>query len=329
MSAGDGPRDAGIVVEGLRKDFGATQALAGLDLTVPAGTLFGLLGRNGAGKTTTIRVLTTLLRPDAGRVLVAGVDVVREPARARALIGVAGQYSAVDERLTGRENLVMIGRLYHLSARRARSRADELLELFRLTSVGGRLARTYSGGMRRRLDLAASLMNASPVVFLDEPTTGLDPGSRLGLWSIVEELVAAGTTVLLTTQYLDEVDRLAQRIAVIDTGRVIAEGTASELKRLAGGDLVAVQVRDRSDLGAVAAVLAPIAAGEPVIDPATAEVVVSASDGVRTLARAATTLDECGIAVATLGLRQPSLDEAFLSLTDPQARQLQLSGARS
>jgi ABC-2 type transport system ATP-binding protein len=221
---------AAIWAEGLRKRFGAVQALAGVDLEVAAGTVLGLLGRNGAGKSTTVRVLTTLLRPDSGRALVAGIDVVREPARARAHIGLAGQYSSVDARLTGRENLRMVGRLYHLSRAEARRRGDELLERFDLGSAAHRLVGTYSGGMRRRLDLAASIMNHSPVLFLDEPTTGLDPGSRLELWALVRDLLAEGTTVLLTTQYLEEADRLADRIAVVDAGRVVAEGTADELR---------------------------------------------------------------------------------------------------
>jgi ABC-2 type transport system ATP-binding protein len=221
---------AAIRAEGLRKRFGAVQALAGVDLEVPAGTVLGVLGRNGAGKSTTVRVLTTLLRPDSGRALVAGIDVVREPARARAQIGLAGQYSSVDARLSGRENLVMVGRLYHLSRAEARRRCDELLERFDLSAAAHRLVGTYSGGMRRRLDLAASIMNHSPVLFLDEPTTGLDPGSRLELWALVRDLLAEGTTVLLTTQYLEEADRLADRIAVVDAGRVVAEGTADELR---------------------------------------------------------------------------------------------------
>jgi ABC-2 type transport system ATP-binding protein len=304
-----------IRAEGLRKQFGHTSALAGVDLEVPAGTVLGLLGPNGAGKTTTVRVLTTLIAPDAGRAEVAGLDVVRHPNRVRAQIGVTGQYSAIDGRLTGRENLVMVGRLYHLTRRAAQTQADALLERFDLTAPAGRLARTYSGGMRRRLDLAASLMARPTVLFLDEPTTGLDPGSRLGLWLVVEDLVAAGTTVLLTTQYLDEVDRLADRIAVVDHGRVIAEGTADDLKRRAGGETVSVQVRERGELDTVAAVLATIGPAVPVVDRGTSQIALSTSDGVRTLAHAAMALHDSGAAVSSVELRRPSLDEVFLGLT--------------
>ena len=305
---------SGIRAEGLRKGFGVTQALAGVDLDVAAGTVLGLLGRNGAGKTTTVRVLATLLRPDSGRATIAGVDILRHPARARSMIGVTGQYSALDGRMTARENLVMIGRLYHLTGREARRRAAELLERFRLTGPADRAARTFSGGMLRRLDLAASIMNRAPVLFLDEPTTGLDPGSRLDLWRVVEELVADGTTVLLTTQYLDEVDRLAHRIAVMDRGRVVAEGTADELKRRLRGEVVAVQVANPCDLPTLRAVLADH--GTPVIDEAAAGASVSTSDGVRVLAAVAGRLSVSGIGLVHLGLRHPSLDEVFLALTE-------------
>jgi ABC-2 type transport system ATP-binding protein len=319
-----------IRAEGLHKRFGHSQALAGVDLEVAAGTVLGLLGPNGAGKTTTVRVLTTLIAPDAGRAEVAGFDVVRHPQRVRAQIGVTGQYSAIDGRLTGQENLVMVGRLYHLTRRAARRQADALLERFDLTAPADRPARTYSGGMRRRLDLAASLMARPTVLFLDEPTTGLDPGSRLDLWLVVEDLVAAGTTVLLTTQYLDEVDRLADRIAVVDHGRVIAEGTADDLKRRAGGEMVAVQVRERAELDTVAAVLATIGPAVPVVDRGAGQIVLSTSDGVGTLAHAARALNDSGAAVSGMELRRPSLDEVFLAMTETSRSRMpqpQLAGA--
>src|SRR5215216_7971255 len=239
--------DDAIVVEGLEKSYGSVRALGGVDFTARTGSVLGLLGPNGAGKTTAVRVLTTLLEPDAGSARVAGLDVVRDAAALRAQIGLAGQYAAVDENLTGVENLEMVGRLYHLGRAQSRQRAEELLERFELTDAAKRPAKTYSGGMRRRLDLAAALVARPPVLFLDEPTTGLDPRSRLSLWETIEGLVAEGTTVLLTTQYLDEVDRLADRIAVIDHGRVIADGTSDELKDRVGGERLEVHLEPGAD----------------------------------------------------------------------------------
>jgi ABC-2 type transport system ATP-binding protein len=241
--------DVAVQTEGLRKSFGSTKALDGLDLTVPEGTILGLLGPNGAGKTTAVRILTTLLIPDAGRAVVAGVDVLAQPTKARRLMGLTGQFAAVDDYLTGRENLIMFGRLYHLSRAEAKRRADELLERFDLTDAAGRLAKTYSGGMRRRLDIASSLVSRPPVLFLDEPTTGLDPRSRLGMWQVIEDLVRDGTTMLLTTQYLEEADQLAHSIAVIDAGRVIAEGTSNDLKAQVGGTRLVLVIESTQDGG--------------------------------------------------------------------------------
>jgi ABC-2 type transport system ATP-binding protein len=307
--------ELGIEAQGLTKRYKDVVALDGVDLSVPRGTVLGLLGPNGAGKTTTVRVLTTLLQPDGGSARVAGVDVLRDPAAVRSRIGLSGQYAAVDEYLTGYENLEMVGRLYHLGRRRARERARELLDQFNLSDAANRPAKTYSGGMRRRLDLAGALVADPEVIFLDEPTTGLDPRARLDMWEVIATLVAGGTTLLLTTQYLEEADRLADEIVVIDHGRVIARGTSSELKAQIGGERVEVTVRDRSRLDDAVTALADLAAGEAEADPATRSVVVPVSGGATALAEALRRLGDAGIELEDVGLRRPTLDEVFLTLT--------------
>src|SRR4051794_26147130 len=283
--------DAGRA-EGLRKSFGDVEALRGIDLSVPQGTVLGLLGPNGAGKTTAVRILTTLLPPDGGSAQVAGLDVVNDAAELRSQIGLAGQYAAVDENLTGRENLEMVGRLYHLGASESRTRADELLGRFDLNDAGKRMVRTYSGGMRRRLDLAAALVAKPPVVFLDEPTTGLDPRSRLDLWRTVEEMVAEGTTVLLTTQYLEEADRLAHQIVVVDHGKVIAEGTPDALKDRVGGERLEVRLGDASMRETALQALTPMADGAPGGEGETVIVGVRGRNG--TIVEAVRRLDDAG-----------------------------------
>jgi ABC-2 type transport system ATP-binding protein len=307
--------DPAIVTQGLRKRFGETEALAGIDLTVDQGTIFGLLGPNGAGKTTIVRILTTLLKPDAGAARVAGFDLLTDGDQVRCRIGVAGQYATVDELLSGRANLEMIGRLYHLPTAMARERADDLLRRFDLVEAAGRIAKTYSGGMRRRLDLAASLVIAPPILFLDEPTTGLDPASRQSVWDMIGELVADGTTVLLTTQYLDEADRLADRIAVIDQGRVIAEGSPDQLKAATGGEQIDLIVRDDDRLADAIAIVARESNAEPRADPHTRRLTAPIPDGATSLVRVARDLDGAAIAVDDLGIRRPTLDEVFLQLT--------------
>jgi ABC-2 type transport system ATP-binding protein len=306
-----------ILAEGLRKSYGKTLALDGLDLEVREGTVLGLLGPNGAGKTTAVRILTTLLNPDAGRAEVAGLDVVRQADELRSRIGLTGQYAAVDEYLTGRENLEMVGRLYHLPKKEARRRADELLERFDLVDAASRLVKTYSGGMRRRLDLAASLVFSPPVLFLDEPTTGLDPRSRLTMWDIIGELVSGGTTLLLTTQYLDEADRLADRIAVVDAGRVIAEGTSSELKARVGGERLEVTVAHGDGLPDAARVLERYAYGDGGVhvDAERRYVGATVAGGAGLLAAVVRDLDAAGVQVDELGLHRPTLDDVFLTLT--------------
>ena len=304
-----------ILAEGLRKSYGKTLALDGLDLEVREGTVLGLLGPNGAGKTTAVRILATLLKPDAGRAEVAGLDVVRQADELRALIGLTGQYAAVDEYLTGRENLEMVGRLYHLPKKVARRRADELLERFDLVDAASRLVKTYSGGMRRRLDLSASLVLSPPVLFLDEPTTGLDPRSRLAMWDIIGELVSGGTTLLLTTQYLDEADRLADRIAVVDAGRVIAEGTSSGLKAQVGGERLEVIVEQGDGLHDAARVLERYAHGEVRVEAERRYVVATVAGGAGLLAAVVRDLDAAGVLVDELGLHRPTLDDVFLTLT--------------
>jgi oleandomycin transport system ATP-binding protein len=310
-----------ICTEGLVKRYGKTTALAGLDLAVPPGTMQAVLGPNGAGKTTLVRILATLLHPDAGRASVGGFDVVREADRVRPLIGLTGQFAAVDEDMTGRENLLLIARLLELSRRAARKRADELLERFGLAEVGGRLAKTYSGGMRRRLDLAMGLAGEPRVLFLDEPTTGLDPRARGDLWDMIRDLVAGGTTVLLTTQDLDEADRLASRIAVIDRGRLIDSGTPAELKAKVGGQSLDVRPAEPGQLAKVGAIVAEVtgadaAPGEH--DGAISVPLAPGVSGTEVLAAVSHGLGQAGIEVTELGLRLASLDEVFLTLTGGQ-----------
>ena len=304
-----------IEAEGLVKVFGRTRALDGIDLQVRAGTILGMLGPNGAGKTTTVRVLTTLLRPDLGTARVAGFDVRTEAAQVRREIGLTGQYAALDESLTGRANLIMVGQLCRMSKRQAKQRAAELLDEFDLTDAADRGVKTYSGGMRRRLDLAASLVARPSILFLDEPTTGLDPRSRVVTWAAVRALTATGTTVLLTTQHLDEADQLADLITVVDHGRVIAEGTSAGLKAKVGGERVLITVAAQSDLGAARNVLAGIADGPPQTDPATRTVEAPVDGGARRMPEIVRELDAAGVLLDDLGIRRPSLDDVFLTLT--------------
>ncbi|MFE4304613.1 ATP-binding cassette domain-containing protein [Streptomyces sp. NPDC056891] len=309
-----------IYAEGLVKTFGDVRALDGVDLDVPEGTVLGLLGPNGAGKTTAVRVLTTLLQPDSGRAVVAGIDVLKDPDEVRRRIGLSGQFAAVDEYLTGRENLQMVGQLYQMRAKDAKVRADELLERFNLADAADRTAKTYSGGMRRRLDLAAALVVSPPVMFMDEPTTGLDPRNRQGLWEVIKELVAGGTTLLLTTQYLEEADHLAHDICVVDHGKVIARGTSDQLKAQTGGERVEVVVHESGMIGDARDVLARygiegIGHGEVSVEDHTRKLTVPVAGGAKLLAEVIRDLDAVGVEIDDIGLRRPTLDDVFISLT--------------
>ena len=310
-----------IEAVGLHKSFGETHALAGLDFDVKEGTILCMLGPNGAGKTTAVRILTTLTRPDAGTATVAGIDVQRHPAEVRNKIGVAGQYAALDELLTGRENLEMVGRLYRVNAKDARSRATALIEHFELTDAADRIVKNYSGGMRRRLDLGAALMAEPPVIFLDEPTTGLDPKGRLSMWDLIEELAREGTTVLMTTQYLEEADRLADDIVVIDHGRAIARGTALELKQQVGGERLEITISDDPYLDAARRVLEALGEGPAHVDKEARHVSVAVTSHEGVLTRAIRELDAAGVHVDDIGFRRPTLDAVFLSLTGRPAEE--------
>jgi ABC-2 type transport system ATP-binding protein len=308
-----------ITAEGLVKVYktrkSEVRALDGLDLTVPNGTVLGLLGPNGAGKTTAVRILATLLKPDAGHATVAGFDVAREPDAIRKVIGLSGQYAAVDENLTGSENLWLFGRLYQLSSSEATTRSNELLEQFDLVDARDRVVKTYSGGMRRRLDLASALIGRPRLLILDEPTTGLDPRSRLGMWEVIRGLVREGVTLLLTTQYLEEADELADTIAVVDHGRIIARGTADELKSQVGGERIEVVIRDRASITTARDVLARDCGDVPTLDEHTRKLTVPAHGGAQTLVQIVRDLDEAGIHIDDIGLRRPTLDDVFLALT--------------
>ncbi len=304
-----------ILAEGLQKSYGKTRALLGIDLAVEEGTVLGMLGPNGAGKTTAVRILTTLLKPDAGHAEVAGLDVVKQADALRSRIGLAGQYAAVDENLTGYENLVMFGRLYHLRSAVARQRASELLERFDLVDAAGRTVKTYSGGMRRRLDLAGSLIVAPPILFLDEPTTGLDPRSRLSMWEVISALVSDGTTVLLTSQYLEEVDQLANKIVVVDHGLIIARGTSDELKSQVGGERLELTVARGGNLQDAVQAVSPYSVGEVQINAEHRHVIVPVANGAQQLINVVRDLDAAQVPLDDLALRRPTLDDVFLTLT--------------
>jgi ABC-2 type transport system ATP-binding protein len=306
---------AGVVAVGLRKSFGSVRALAGVDLSADAGSVLAVLGPNGAGKTTTVRILTTLLQPDGGRATVAGFDVVRESGSVRESIGLAGQSAAVDGFLTGRENLEMVGRLLHLPRADNRRRATELIESFELLEAADRPAQTYSGGMRRRLDLAVTLVGRPLVLFLDEPTSGLDPRSRLSLWAMIRSLADSGTTVVLTTQNMDEADQLAARVVVFDAGRIIAEGTPGDLKSRVGGDRLQLTLADADSTRQAAESLAGLGSGPALVEPATRSVTVPVENGPALLPEAVRRLDAAGLVLSDLALRRPTLDDAFLALT--------------
>jgi ABC-2 type transport system ATP-binding protein len=312
-----------IVAEGLVKTYGAVRALDGIDLKVPEGTVLGLLGPNGAGKTTCVRILTTLLKPDSGRVSVGGIDVLAKPQEVRKIIGLSGQNAAIDEYLTGYENLEMIGRLYHISKAQAHKRAVELLDRFDLAEAANRPAKTYSGGMRRRLDLAGALVTSPPLIFLDEPTTGLDPRGRLGMWEVINERVRSGATLLLTTQYLEEADQLADEVVVIDHGRAIAQGTPEALKRQVGGERLDVTVTDTGDVELVTGILREVCDDEPTYDPSLLRLSVPVTGGAKSLVEVVRRIDAAGVDLQDINIHRATLDDVFMKLTGQAASEVE------